>query len=57
MKIPRKVLFFSVGAVLSGIAAKWPSLPLPSPEIVTTFVLALIGGHTATDIAAIIKGK
>ena len=52
----KKVLMAIVGFVLSFISGVWPDAPLPPIEWIVALIVSLIGGHTATDIAAIRAG-
>lgn len=51
----RKLIYAVVGLVLAGLRVQFPELPLPSVELITDAVLALIATHTATDIVHIVS--
>lgn len=54
-KVPRKVIYIVVAAIMQGIALRFPSLPLPEPDTITDWTIALVAAHSATDVAWLVK--
>lgn len=54
-KIPRKIVYVFSALVLNAIAVKFPSLPLPTPDTIADWTMVVVGAHTLTDIAWIVK--
>jgi hypothetical protein len=54
-KLSRKFLMAAIVAILEGVRAAYPNLPLPPAELVEDLVMTLIGTHTFMDALALIK--
>lgn len=54
-RIKQRLIYLVVAGALEFVAYKWPTLPLPAPQTITDWALALLATHGIGDVIKLIK--
>jgi hypothetical protein len=54
-RIKARLIYLVVAAALEFAAYKWPNFPLPSPQTISDWAMALLATHGIGDVIKLVK--